>query len=436
MPEPSSTDATVGAPAPASAIPVPTALRRPSAPLPTPEPAIRPASDPSQFGRVEPDGTVYLRAPEGEIRVGQWTIGAPEEGLAFYGRKYDDLVVELELASTRLADGRSNAEQAQVVLARVREAVAARSYVGDVAALDRACDALASAIAHAREVHQAAKAAARAASLAQREVLVAEAESLRTSASWKPTSERFAAIVEEWRQLPRADRSTEQELWKRLSAARTEFDKRRRAHYAELDTSRKAAMAAKRAIIARAEALATSTDWQGTGRQLRSLLDEWKAAPRGSRQDEERLWRKFKAAQDAFYAAKTEHDAQAEQALSANVPAKEALVAEAERLLPVTDAKAAKRALRALQDRWDAAGDLPRKERDRLEGRLRKVEDAVRAADAAAWKATSATAATDAFGEAIARLEAKRDAAVSRGDDAQAKALEAQIASTRALLGS
>lgn len=414
--------------------PAPTALPRPAARPAAPVPA-PPASDPTAFGRVEPDGTVYLRAPEGEIRVGQWTVGSPEEGLAFYGRKYDDLMVEVDLAIVRLADGRSSAEQAQAVLARVREGAGARSYVGDVLALDRRCDELAAAIAVAREAQQAAKAAARAEALARRTALAEEAESLRGSTAWKATTERYAAIVEEWKGLPRADRGTEQELWKRLSAARTEFDKRRRAHFAELDTARKAALGAKRDLIARAEALAASTDWQGTPRRLRALLDEWKAAPRGSRQDEDRLWKRFKAAQDAFYAAKAAAEARAEEELAPNVPAKEALVAEAEALLPLGDVPAAKRALRSVQDRWDRAGDIPRKDRDRLEGRLKRVEEAVRSAEARAWSASAATAGNSAFAEALARLEAKREAALGRGDAAAAAGLEQQIASTRALMG-
>lgn len=425
-----------------SEMPTPGALR-PPAPTSLPRPAARqaapvqapPASDPTAFGRVEADGTVYLRAPEGEIRVGQWTVGSPEEGLAFYGRKYDDLMVELDLAISRLADGRSNAEQAQAVLARVREAAGARSYVGDVSALDRRCDELAADIAVAREAQQAAKAAARAEALVRRTALAEEAESIRGSTAWKATTERYAAIVEEWKGLARADRGSEQELWKRLSAARTEFDKRRRAHFAELDTARKAALGAKRDLIARAESLAASTDWQGTPRRLRALLDEWKAAPRGSRQDEDRLWKRFKAAQDAFYAAKAAAETKAEEELAPNIPAKEALVAEAEALLPLGDVAAAKRALRSVQERWDRAGDIPRRDRDRLEGRLKRVEEAVRSAEAKAWTSSASTAGNSAFAEALARLEAKRQAALDRGDASAATALEAQIASTRALMG-
>jgi hypothetical protein len=164
-------------------------------------------------------------------------------------------------------------------------------------------------------------------------------------------------------------------------------------------------------------------------------MAEWKAAPRTAKADEDRLWKRFKAAQDAFFAARQAHEDAEQESLRANLPAKEALVVEAEALLPLGDVKRAKTALRGIQDRYDRAGDLPRGDRDRLDARLRKVEEAVRSAESAAWSASRGSGTTDAFAEALQRLEEKRDAAAARGDDATTAALEAQIASTRALIG-
>ena len=90
----------------APSIPTPAALKRPAGP-PRPVAVGNEAdSTPSPsmaFGRVESDGTVYLTAPDGEVKVGQYAAGTPEEGLAFFARKYDDLVVEIDLVTTRLA---------------------------------------------------------------------------------------------------------------------------------------------------------------------------------------------------------------------------------------------------------------------------------------------------------------------------------------------
>ncbi|MGI9135814.1 MAG: DUF349 domain-containing protein [Candidatus Nanopelagicales bacterium] len=412
-------------------VPTPSALRRPAPAAP---------SAPSPYGRVTDDGSVFLLAPEGEVLVGQYAAGTPAQGLAFFQRKYDDMAVEISLITSRLSDGKASVEQAGTVLARVREQLAARAFVGDVEALQASCDTLATLIDTERVSQQAAKAEQRAASIAARETLATEAESLANSTAWKATTERYAALVEEWKALPRADRPTEQELWKRISHSRTEFDKRRRAHFTDLDSTRKVALSRKRELIAQAETLSTSTDWAGTGRKLRDLLNDWKAAPRGSRADEDKLWKRFKAAQDSFYAAKTGAESAAEEVLKVNVPAKETLVAQAEKLMPITDVKSAKSALREIQDRWEKSGDIPRGDRDRLEKRLKRVEDAIRSAESDSWKRSNpearsrAESTAHAFSGAIEKLQKQHGVAVAKGDTAAASKISDQIEGTKALL--
>ncbi|MDD2817215.1 MAG: DUF349 domain-containing protein [Candidatus Nanopelagicales bacterium] len=419
------------------AIPTPAAMRRPTPAAVVAAPA---ASDPSKFGRVDADGTVVLLAPEGEVVVGQWVAGPPAEGLAFFGRKFDDLVVELDLTSARLSDGHTNAEQATLALTHVREAVTARSYVGDTALLLTKISTLESAIEQAKVAQQAAKAAQKAAANAQRDALAVEAESLADSTNWKTTSERFATMIEEWKSLPRMDRTSEQEIWKRISAARAAFDKRRRAHFNEVESQRKDATSKKRELIASAEALATSTDWVNTSKKLRDLMQDWKNAPRTSKRDEDKLWKRFKAAQDAFYTNRVAVESAAEEELKVNVPAKEALVVEAESINIAENLKGSKQTLRSIQDRWDKAGDLPKADRDRLERRLKKVEDAIRSEEANSWKRSNpesrarAESTANAFADGLAKLEAQLAAAKAAGKSSDVTKLEATIASTKALL--
>ena len=416
---------------PTPAMPTPAMLRRAPAPA---------APEPSPFGRVEADGTVYLLAPEGEIRIGQWAAGPPAAGLAFFQRKYEDLVVEIDLIGARLADGRATPEQAQSVLAKVQEALTARSFIGDLAALDIKCQAVAAGIVQARAELSEKRAAARAEATAARETLAAEAEKLGPSTSWKQASERFAAIVEEWKVLPRTDRATEQVLWKRISNARTGFDKRRRQHFAEADALHTVAVARKRELIATAESLAKSTDWVGTGKKIRDLMNDWKSAPRAGRSDEDKLWKRFKAAQDEFFAAKTAADVQAEAALLPNITEKELLVSQAEALLPITDHKAAKAALRGIHERWEKVGDLPRGDRERLENRLRKVDEALRKDESESWKKSNpeararAESTANVFADGIAKLETKRQKAEASGNLREVAKLEAAIEQTTALL--
>lgn len=392
------------------------------------------------FGRVEADGTVYVRTSSGEVAVGQYTIGTPEEGLAFFVRKYDDLAAEVALAKTRLADGKASPENVTQLIARLRAEVTTPKMVGDLAALEASAVELETANAAKAAERQAQKAAQRAAALATREALVVEAEGLAGSTQWKSTGERFKAILDEWKALPHADRSSEQALWKRFSAARTQFDKARRTHFATRDAAASESRAARTAIIEEAEALATSTDWVATMNKYRTLMDRWKAAPRGSRKDDDALWERFRAAQQKFYDARNADLAVRDESLKGNLDIKLALVAEAEALLPITDIAAAKKALRSISDRWEAAGHVPRADKDKIEGRLRKVESAVRDLEQEEWRKSDparkafANDTASTFRAGVDRAEKELAAARLKGDAKQISDLEARLASAKMLL--
>jgi hypothetical protein len=262
--------------------------------------------------------------------------------------------------------------------------------------------------------------------------LVNEAESIAEGNQWKAGGERFRAIVEEWKHLPHIDRSTEQELWKRLSHSRSSFEKRRRAWFAERDAKRHEAEATKERLIKEAESIAGSTDWATTTAAFRTLMTKWKAAGHAPRGVDDELWGRFKAAQDQFFDARTAAFAERDAHLTENLTAKLALVEQAEALLPPTDLPAARAGLRAIQDKWAGIGHVPRGDRDRVEKRLQRVEQTLREAEESRWRRTNpeararASATVDQLTKSIAKLEKERAAAEQSGNaGAVAKADEA-----------
>ena len=395
---------------------------------------------PTGFGRYDADGTVYVRTPSGDVDVGQYTIGTPEEGLAFFERKFEDLRAELQLAKQRLADGRASADGIVQLIARTRAELETPRMVGDLSLLATDITELEAANAEKAAERQAQRAAMRAQTLANREAIVAEAEALQESTQWKATGDRYKTLLDEWKALPHADRASEQALWKRFSSARTTFDKARRAHFANRDAEAAQAKAVRAAIVEEAEALATSTDWAATRQQYQVLMDRWKAAPRGARKDDDALWERFRAAQQRFFDARNADLAVRDEALKGNLDAKVALLEEAEALLPITDLAATKRSLRSIADRWEAIGHVPRADKERVEGRLRRVEQAVRDLEQEEWRRTdpgrkafaSDTAAT--FRAGVERAERELEAARAKGDAKAVADAEARLTSARMLL--
>src|SRR5215213_8294164 len=100
-------------------------------------------SEPTAFGRIDADGTVYVKTAAGERSVGSWQAGTPEEGLAHFVRRYLDLVVEVDLLEARLGSGAADASQTLSSIRRLRGGIDTASVVGDLDGLAARLDKLA-----------------------------------------------------------------------------------------------------------------------------------------------------------------------------------------------------------------------------------------------------------------------------------------------------
>ncbi len=392
------------------------------------------------WGRVDANGDVFLRTANGERHIGSWQVGEPQQALAFFGRKYDDLVVQIDLLEQRLQSGAAAPEDTQAGVRKLRDALAEPHAIGDIDALGKRLDALEEQVAERRAERRAARAKALEEALPRKEQIAGEAESVAAGDDWRHGADRLRALLDEWKSLPRLDRATDDSLWRRFSTARTHYTRRRKAHFAELAARRDEARAIKEEILAEAEELATSTDWGPTARRYRELMARWKAAGPAPKAVDDALWKRFRAAQDTFFGARSETFAQRDSEQQANLQTKQALLAEAEALLPVTDWKAARASLRSIQERWEAAGHVPRDAMRSIESRLRRGEDAVRAAEQAEWQRTNpeararAEATVAQLRESIAQLEADAATAREAGNDRKATEAEEALRARRSWL--
>lgn len=387
----------------------------------------RTPADPSSFGRVDPDGTVHVRTAEGERSVGQVPDVPAAEALAFFTRRYAALDLEVNLLQTRIAAGALSPDDALASVRTVRAAVAGAHAVGDLDALLGRLDGLLPVIAAQRAARRAERTRQQEATRAAKEQFVAEAERLAAGNDWRGGVNRFRALLDQWKALPRLERATDDELWHRFSSARTQYTRRRKAQFARENETRDTARVAKEELVAEAEALADSTDWGPTTGAYRDLMSRWKAAGPAPRGAEEALWKRFRGAQDTFFGAKQATLAEQDSEFRVNAEAKEALLAEAEALLPVRDLGAAKAAYRDVLRRWAVIGKVPRDSIRPLDNRLRAVESAIGEAESDRWRRTNPETRARAEDTAakleaqIAALEQRAAKAEARGDSGAAQ---------------
>lgn len=389
-------------------------------------------SGPHAFGRVDPDGTVYVRTGDGERVVGQIPDVEAAEALAFYTRRFEALEVEVGLLETRVKGGALSPEEARHSINSVRTTVTNANAVGDLDGLVARLDALAPILAEQADLRRAERARQLEATKATKERMVEEAERLAQGTDWRGGVNRFRALLDEWKALPRIDRATDDALWHRFSAARTTYTRRRKSQFAEQAAKREVAKETKEQIIAEARELAASTEWGPTAAAFRELMARWKAAGAAPREVDDLLWAEFRSIQDGFFSARSAVLSEQDAEFKANLEAKLALLDEAEaNLLPVTDLAAARAGFRAFLEKYNAYGRVPREQMRALDARVKALETAVRTAEEDEWRRTDPQARARAeetvamLSAEIEKLSERAQKAAARGDEkAAAKAQE------------
>jgi hypothetical protein len=404
------------------------------------------AANQTPFGRVDEENNVYLIEAGAERRVGQYPNVTAEEALAFYERKFADLAAQVRILEQRVAanaDAQALKKNLQTVTAELVEP----AVVGDVAELRARVAALGEKIALAVAAKHEANKEQTGAALAERAVIADEAEAIANQdpakTQWKNSTALMTALFEKWQnaqkngpKLPKAEADV---IWRRFSAARTKFDANKRQYFASLDAANKAVKSKKSEIVAAAEAL-TSKGADAIG-EYRKLLDQWKAAGHTKSKSDDELWARFKAAGDAIYAAKGEVMAAENEEYGANLEAKLALLAEAEKTVdPSKDLAAAKKALHAIQQKWEKIGRVGKDKVREVEDRMRAIEAKVKSAEQEHWRKTdpAAQARTNSvltqLEDSIAKLEADLAAAKAKKDAKATKAAEEALAARKAWL--
>ncbi|HEY0473148.1 MAG TPA: DUF349 domain-containing protein [Kribbella sp.] len=390
------------------------------------------------WGRVADDGTVFVRTKDGERAVGQWPDANPEEALAFYTRRYDALAFEVDLLEKRVQAGTVSPDDARAAVKKVTSSIDEAQAVGDLDGLRARLTSLTPLVAQQREKKKAERAAKVEEAREAKTKIATEAETIAAGTDWRHGVTRLRELLDEWKALPRLDKSSDDELWHRFSSARTTYTRHRKQHFAELSSKRDEAAVVKERLAAEAEGLASSTDWGPTSGRFRDLMRQWKAAGPAPREVDDKLWARFRSAQDAFFGARDAVQAEENEEQVANLAAKEALLVEIEAILPVNDAKAARDQLRDLLDRWDAIGKVPRDSMRPIDSRLRTVEQAVKAAEDEVWNRSNpeararAEATVKQLQALIADLEKQAAKAESQGNTRKAtearEAIEARQA--------
>ena len=388
------------------------------------------------FGRVDDNGNIFVVDAGVERLIGSQPELSPENALALYMKKYDDLAASVRLLEQRVkakADAKSINKSAEKIILDLKEPMA----IGDLASLRERVSAVQTSIAsllaesvekHAEEVKAA---------LIAREEIVLQAEKIAAQdpqkTNYKQASAKMLELFTTWQAMQKTStkvsKKAADDLWHRFSKARNTFDSNKRSYFSSQDALVKASKNAKSDLVAKAEALVAKGADAAVA--YRELLEAWKTLPKTKTKADDSLWAKFKAAGDAIYAAKTAKVESDNIAFAANLKIKLELLEEAEKI-DVSNLESAKTAMKSIQARWEKAGKVPRDSIRTIDDRLKAVEQKIKGIEQENWRKTDpatidrTNSVRSQLESSIAKLESELAQAQQSNDAGKiAKATEA-----------
>ena len=199
--------------------------------------------------------------------------------------------------------------------------------------------------------------------LKKKEELCQKAEALADSTDWVRTADAMKALQAEWKAIGAVTRGNEKAVWERFRAACDKFFTRRQDDLKQRKQDWTENLKRKEALVAEAEQLSQSTEWEQAASRIKRLQVDWKAIGPVKKSKSDAIWNQFRAACDLFFERFKNRD---QVALSGKMADRETTVAELERLVPPPDAADAVppedlyAKVQAARARWVQGPELPR----------------------------------------------------------------------------
>ena len=261
--------------------------------------------------------------------------------------------------------------------------------------------------------------------LEAKEGFCANAEALAESEDVVEAFKELQKLHEQWKEYGPVAKEHREAIWERFKAATAVINRKYQTHFETIKQQQADNLAKKTALCEKVEEIAArevdgSNQWNAFSKEIEDIQQEWKAIGYASRKDNQKIYDRFRAACDSFYARKRDFYMEYKEGMNANLEKKIAICEQAEQLKTSTDWKKTSDQLISLQKQWKEIGAVPRKKSELLWKRFRAACD-----DFFAERDKHAKQENDFYGnlKAKQRLIEEMQAYGLKGDETDAAAL-------------
>ena len=211
--------------------------------------------------------------------------------------------------------------------------------------------------------------------LEQTKVLVAEKEGLDSTKAWEAVTKKILAIQTSWKSIGFGPKKENEAIWKEFRSFCDDFFNSKKAFFGGVQDVYDKIAVKKQAIIEQAHQLKESSDWRDTAGKLKQLQSQWKKVGHSGIKHEQKLWKEFRGACDAFFNARQNHFDQKDQQNEANLKLKQDILKTIEAYKPVDDKKIVLDDLKKFSAEFNAIGHVPMKNKDEIFNAFKNAMD-------------------------------------------------------------
>lgn len=193
---------------------------------------------------------------------------------------------------------------------------------------------------------------------------------------WEAKSKEILELQQIWKLIGFAPKKYNTKVYERFRQACDKFFEKKRDFYIQNKEEVDNNLQLKEDLCVQAEGLKDSTDWKKTTDILKNLQAKWKTIGAVPRKNSEEIWQRFRAACNAFFDNKQKYFANKDKEQDENLKLKEQIISEVENFKFSDNDEANIAALKDLQKRYSAIGQVPRAQKDSILDRFRKAIDA------------------------------------------------------------
>ena len=197
-----------------------------------------------------------------------------------------------------------------------------------------------------------------------------------SSGEWNELSKKMDALQAQWKNVGFAAKKENQKIYDRFRAACDKFYNAKREYYSNFKNVMLNNLKLKEDLCQKAEALMLSEDWKKATDQFISLQKQWKQIGPVARKQSDIVWKRFRAACDAFFENKSKHLDEVDEKYGENLSKKMALIEEVKQYVVCEEKERNILAMREFQNRWNAIGFVPFKEKEKVQKEFNDAMDA------------------------------------------------------------